>query len=398
MPRAVAAPLPPPSPLTPEEARRYLVGHLGLARPAYPAGARGVRALLQGLRCIQLDPLDVIGTNADLVALARVDGIARGDVYRHLLPGHAFEHFAKERCLLPGSAFPYYRERTALAPWRQAERLRRVPEAVLHAVLEEVRARGPASAEDLTDHGRVDPLDWSGWKGTGRATTMALEVLWARCQVVVCGRGSSGKVYDIPGRALPRVAEAKPAETFERWAVRERVEAAGLLCRVAGPHWSVLSDIRTSALPDELVREGELEEVVLPGSPRRFLAPRGFRQREATAPDERVRILGPLDPLLWDRTLVRLAFGFDYVWEVYKPAEQRQWGWYVCPLLYRGELVGRIEARVREDTLHVEKLWREPNAVLDDAALDEALARHASACGAKRVRRPRSRSTARRAS
>ena len=88
-----------PTVLTRAEARRWLIGHLGLAQLQPLPGAAGVRALLQELRCIQLDPLDPMGTNADLVALARVDGIARGDVYRHLLPGHAFEHYAKERCL-----------------------------------------------------------------------------------------------------------------------------------------------------------------------------------------------------------------------------------------------------------------------------------------------------------
>jgi uncharacterized protein YcaQ len=104
-----------------------------------------------------------------------------------------------------------------------------------------------------------------------------------------------------------------------------------------------------------------------------------------------MRILGPLDPLLWDRGLVKLIFGFEYTWEVYKPADQRRWGWYVCPLLHRGRLVGRLEARVEEDVLRVDKLWREKGVKLNDAALDEALARHAKACGATRVRRPRAR-------
>jgi uncharacterized protein YcaQ len=180
-------------------------------------------------------------------------------------------------------------------------------------------------------------------------------------------------------------------EGFARWALVERVEAAGLLSRVSGPHWSTLSDVRTSPLPDELVKEGVLEEVSVPGSPRRYLAPRGFRSRTFPEPDARMRILGPLDPVLWDRALVRVAFGFDYVWEVYKPAAQRQWGWYVCPLLHRGTLVGRVEARVREDALHVDNLWREKGVKLDDAALDEALDRHAKACGATKVRRPRAR-------
>jgi uncharacterized protein YcaQ len=169
------------------------------------------------------------------------------------------------------------------------------------------------------------------------------------------------------------------------------VEAAGLLSRISGPHWSMLADVRTSPLPDTLVKEGVLEEVSVPGSPRRYLAPQGFRERVFPEPDDRMRILGPLDPVLWDRALVSVAFGFDYVWEVYKPAAQRQWGWYVCPLLHRGRLVGRLEARVREDTLHVDNLWREKGVKLDDAALDAALARHAVACGVEGVRRPRAR-------
>ncbi|WP_342376054.1 winged helix DNA-binding domain-containing protein [Myxococcus stipitatus] len=384
--------LPSPTVLQPDEARRFLIGQHGLARPLHPPGARGARALLKALRCIQLDPLDVIGTNADLVALARVDGLTRGDVYRHLLPGHAFEHFAKERCLLPASAFPYYRDHAIQAPWwRQEERLKRIPESVLHAVLDEVTRKGPSSSRDLTDHGTVKPLDWSGWKSTARATAMALDVLWTRCQVVVCGRGPGGKLYDIPRRALPRMAEAAVKTPFQRWALLERVEAAGLLSRASGPHWSSLSDVRTAALPDALVAEGALEEVSVPGSPRRYLAPMGFREREFPEPDTRMRILGPLDPVLWDRGLVRVAFGFDYVWEVYKPAAQRQWGWYVCPLLHRGKLVGRLEARVREGELQVDNLWREKGAKLDDAALDEALARHAVACGAQLARRPRAR-------
>ncbi|WP_309897631.1 winged helix DNA-binding domain-containing protein [Archangium sp.] len=387
---------PPPATLPTDEARAWLVSHLGLAGPTYPQGAEGVRALLLHLRHIQLDPLDVIGTNADLVALARVDGISKGDVYRHLYPGLAFEHWAKERCLLPASSFPHYRERSLETPWwGLATRLERLPEKVLGAVLEEVEARGPLTAAELTNHGAVVPIDWSGWKGTGKASSMALEVLWTRCQVVVCGRGPGGKRYDVPHRALPDFARVPVGysgdEGFARWALTERVEAAGLLSRAGGAHWSTLSPVRTSPLPDTLVREGVLEEVSLPGSPRRYLAPAGFRSRPLQSPDERMRILGPLDPLLWDRELVKYAFGFEYVWEVYKPEAQRRWGWYVCPLLHRGALVGRLEARVEEGVLRVDKVWREKGVKLDDAALDEALTRHARACGAVKVRRRRAR-------
>src|SRR5215212_7767205 len=127
------------------EARKRLVSHLGLAR-----NARTTLHVLDRLRCIQVDPLDVIGTNADLVVMARVDGVKRGDVWRHLFPDHAFEHFAKERCILP-------------------EREQRVPPKLVAAVLEEIRERGPVAARELTDHGTVEPIDWAGWMGTKKA-------------------------------------------------------------------------------------------------------------------------------------------------------------------------------------------------------------------------------------
>jgi uncharacterized protein YcaQ len=374
-----------------EEARAFLVAHHGLSRIALPRGKRGVRALLSQLQCIQLDPLDPMGTNADLVALARVDGIARGDVYSALFPGHAFEHFAKERCILPASAFPFYRDELVEARWwRTRMREERLPAGVLEKVLHEVRARGPVRAEDLVDHGQVERLDWSGWKGTPRATSMALEVLWSRCAVVVCGRRRGAKLYDVPERALPDVASAPRQEgDFARWALLVRVEAAGLLSRAGGATWSMLDPARRSPRPDALVAEGLLEQVTVAGSSRPYLAPAGFRDRPRPPLDDRMRILGPLDPLIWDRALVRTAFDFDYVWEVYKPPAQRRWGWYVCPLLHRGRLVGRLEGTVEEDTLRIARIWREAKTRLDDDALDAALDRHARACRASRVVRPR---------
>jgi len=337
--------------------------------------------MLRDLRCIQLDPLDAIGTNADLVALARVDGISKGDVYRHTMPGHAFEHFAKERCILPASAYPHYRDQAVQTPWwRLGTRLERLDAAVIDRVEAEVAARGPITARELTDHGQVRPLDWSGWKGTSKATAMALEVLWTQCRVIVSERTPAGKRFDIPERALPAVHDA-PALPFERWALLERVEAAGFLARAGGPCWSMLRDARTTELPDALIAEGFLEEVTIEGSRRPYLAPAGFRDRRRAALDGRMRILAPLDPLLWDRKLVKQIFDFEYIWEVYKPKSVRRWGWYVCPLLHRGRLVGRLEAHVDGDTLVVDRVWPEEHETLPPDALDDALAHHAEALG-----------------
>jgi uncharacterized protein len=375
-----------------DRARQLLIAHLGLTRPL-GRGARGTRAVLDRLRCIQLDPLDVLGTNADLVVMARTEGVGRGDVWRHLFPSHAFEHFAKERCILPAEAFPWYRaqgHRAQTPWWGHGEREKKVAPALIESVLEEVRARGPVSARELSDRGAVVPMDWSGWMGTSKATSMALEILWTRCDVVVAGRTETGgKIYDVPERALGAISlEKTDRASFARWALLERVRSAGLLSRAGGSTWSMLADVRTSPLIDALLEEGILIEVAFGGSPRRYLTLPAFLEQRRASFDDRVRILGPLDPLLWDRALVRLLFDFEYVWEVYKPEHLRKWGWYVCPLLHRDRLIGRIDARLERNALVVSKLWLESNDE-DVDAIREALQRHAELCGASKVRLPK---------
>jgi hypothetical protein len=126
---------------------------------------------------------------------------------------------------------------------------------------------------------------------------------------------------------------------------------------------------------------GDLVAVRVDGDRREYLAPAAFLEAPIEPADDELRILGPLDPILWDRKLVAHAFGFEYIWEVYKPAKKRTWGWYVCPLLHAGELVGRIEARVKRDTLTVQNVWWEDGRERP-AALKRALESHARRCGA----------------
>ncbi|MFT5681379.1 MAG: hypothetical protein ACI8RZ_002285 [Myxococcota bacterium] len=365
--------------LSTDQAFRLLLRSTGLTAPSWPSGRGGALSVLRDLTCIQIDPIDRVGTSPDLVLHARVDGIKRGD-WANLQPLDAFEHFAKERCLLPASAFPYYRDQAAETPWwRLTQRLKRIDVGLLDAVLAEVTERGPLAAGELSDRGQVTPIDWSGWKSTAKAASMAAEVLWIRCQVVTTGRDTAGRrIYDIPARALPAVADKAPDQPFLRWALLSRVKAAGLLRVAGGPQWSMLSGARGTSLVADLVAANALVEVRVTGSRRGYLAlPAALEGLDTPPPtDRRMRIIGPLDPLIWDRPLIQHTTGFEYLWEVYKPAAKRRWGYYVCPLLYRGRLVGRIEAKRVEGSVVVENLWKEKGwSVGMTSALDRAVAR-----------------------
>ena len=163
--------------LSTERARQILLRATGLNGPVERDGLAGALLVLDRLGCVQLDPLDRVGTNADLVLHARVPGVRRGD-WTRTMPGAAFEHFAKERCLLPARLFPCYRERAHQTPWwRLSERLKRLPQGVLDEALAELRARGPLTPRQMSPRGKVEAIDWSGWKGTSDANAMALEVL-----------------------------------------------------------------------------------------------------------------------------------------------------------------------------------------------------------------------------
>ncbi|MCB1050080.1 MAG: YcaQ family DNA glycosylase [Acidobacteria bacterium] len=359
------------------ELRTYLVGHLGLNQFQTPERESPVAFLLARGHCLQLDPLSPMGTATDLVAAARLSDYRLDDLFHNARVGDYFEHYAKERCLIEPAAFYHYPAVVSQAPWvRIAERMDRLDTALIDDVLFEIRERGPLRATDLTDRGRVEPLDWSGWKGTAKASVMALEILWSYMRVVISHRLNGERFYDVPERVFKPQTDHQ--EDGLHWLLNRRMAAAGVLSAAGGPQWSMLDPARTSGMPDQMVESGEWVAFKVKGYPRKYYAPSGFLERSFPESDNEVRILSPLDPLIWDRKLVAQAFDFDYVWEVYKPAKTRRWGWYVCPLLQGHHLVGRVEARVQGQVLVVDKVWNE--ARIPRSHIRRALTRHARIC------------------
>jgi uncharacterized protein len=110
----------------------------------------------------------------------------------------------------------------------------------------------------------------------------------------------------------------------------------------------------------------------------------------ATTTDEEAVFLSPLDPVS-ARGRAKPLFGFDYVWEVYKPAELRSFGYYTMPILWGDRLVGRFDPKLDRSsgTLVINGLWLEDRALARDVAFGDALergmARFVQLLGAGRV-------------
>ena len=89
----------------------------------------------------------------------------------------------------------------------------------------------------------------------------------------------------------------------------------------------------------------------------------------------RLSFIAPLDPLFWDKSLIRSLWEFQYSWEIYTPADKRKYGYYTLPVLYGDRFIGRIEAVPGKDgILRVKGLWYEPG-VRQTKKLNAALER-----------------------
>ena len=71
--------------------------------------------------------------------------------------------------------------------------------------------------------------------------------------------------------------------------------------------------------------------------------------------------IAPLDPLMWDKSLVQEIFDFKYSWEIYTPAVKRKYGYYTLPIIFGDRFIGRIEAvpDKKDKVLQVKGLWWE---------------------------------------
>ncbi len=84
-------------------------------------------------------------------------------------------------------------------------------------------------------------------------------------------------------------------------------------------------------------------------------------------------LLSPFDPLVWDRERASTMFSFDYRIECYTPAEKRTYGYFVLPILHRGELIGRLDAKAHRalGVFEVKALYLDPGVLLSERSVAE---------------------------
>jgi hypothetical protein len=278
--------------------------------------------------------------------------------------------------------------------------------ALLDEMRAELRARGPLGNRDFTGRERV-----KSYRG-GKDSALALYYLWLTGEVMIHHRQGFERIYDLRERvAPPQFDTVAPEDEAEAFFARKTLAFRGLLEERSLGGWLLsfagrrVDRAEARRWLDALMEQQVVAPLRIESSRDRWYAladdlplldtleaggvPEAWRPLDATTATE-VTLLAPLE-IVSARGRSSWLFDFEYLWEVYKPADARRWGYYTLPILFGDRLVARLDPRLDRatHTLRINGFWREPAAIADavvfTAALARGLTRFAQFLGARRI-------------
>lgn len=363
--------------ITIEEARRFILGKQGLLGSHRFVGKEGALQYIQQAGCIQYDPVDVCGKNAELTLQSRVKGFTRCMLADLLYVDRLLVDYSdKELSIWSREDWPYFSGYRAMSKVHGAG-FEGIPELEARAIAF-IREHGPVSSDTLPIEGKIywhSSMHWSGhWQNQSNAARSVLEQLYTDGVLLIHHKSGSRKYYDLAERYFsPELLNAEnpcPDDmALLQWRIKRRVGAVGMLWNRRSDAWLGINmsteqrNVAINALEaDGIIVKAEVESI---RSPLFFLTediPLMEAVRQGVLDTKpRLEFLAPLDPMLWDRKLVEALWDYHYKWEIYTPVNQRKYGYYVLPILYGDKFVGRIEAAAdrKAATLVVRNIWYE---------------------------------------
>jgi uncharacterized protein YcaQ len=339
--------------LTAAQARRVAIAAQGFAaaRRTAPPNRSDLRRLIGRIHVLQLDSVSVAVRAHYAPVFSRL-----GPYDRAILDAAAWEHSARSPRLL----VEYWAHEAALMAvedwplmrWRMREYVHgrwgvdivTSNPALVDAVVAAVADRGPSTAGQIEEHLQSGTRRGKGAWWNRSETKWVAEALFASGVLTTAHRAGFARYYDLAGRVLPAAVLARQVDDDD--ALRELTLRAATALGVATEadirDYFRLRPAQVRPAIAELVRTGVLEQVDVPG----WSAPAYLRSGQTVPRTDRgTALLCPFDPLIFFRPRVARLFGFEYRIEIYTPAAQRKFGYYVWPFLLDGELVARVDLK-----------------------------------------------------
>ena len=378
-----------------ETARRFILGKQGLWPGRRWRGLKGTEHAMRTMEYLQLDPLQMIARSQDISLYSRVINYKPELWENAAYNQRKFFDWGGWLAARPMDELPYWR----VVMHRERDggygdpRLRQMAKEHAKAIVE-VRAilkdRGTVGNRDFEAADRKKTQSYRGRKDSA----LALYYLWRIGDVMTHHRERFERVYALTENVAPKeLIYEKTQDEADRFLVKKEISFGGItrIQRTGESYGRGEPDRAAKKLLEGMLADGEIIEVKVEGwkATQYALAedekvisglsagriPKAWKPVDTTTTEETV-FLAPLDHVS-ARGRARELFGFDYVWEVYKPEHQRKFGYYVLPVLWGDRLVARFDSKLDRttNTFKILGLWLEDKALGKNEAFAEALAR-----------------------
>ncbi len=377
--------------LSVQQARNLHLAAQGLLQPPRARATRlRLLAAIERMQLLQIDTIHVVARSPYLVLFSRLRSYPAQWLDEALARGKIFECWAHEACFAPIGDYGLHRHGPNAREnhWanKHAQRMHRDHRAGMDRVLARVREHGALKSSDF-EQPRKGGAGWWGWKDEKRW----LEALFALGELMIARRENFQRVYDLTERVVERLGLQGVGPLDANEIRREHVLRAVRALGISQARWTAdyfrSGRKHTDSDLQRYVDSGELLRVAVRGWEASGSVHRDHIALLERAQRGRLRathttLMSPFDPVVWDRARASAMFGFDYTLECYTPAPKRRYGYFVLPILRRGRLVGRLDAKAHraDGTFEVKKIFLEPAVNVDGALVaDIAAAIQASA-------------------
>ena len=374
--------------LTKHIARQFILQSQLLAPGPNRPGKAGVLQTIRQLGYVQIDTISVVERAHHHVLWTRVPDYEQAHLRALNEEDRAvFDYWAHAASYLPMEYYPfslYQKSRIDKGSgfWRITD-----PKLETY-VLQRIEAEGPLMSKDFQKEKNKPDLPWRL-----PAINMVIRQLFMRGELMVAGRRSFQKCYDLPVRVLPEGISTKipSAGEFAEHVVRRDLQAHGLVKLSEFGYLLRVPRKEYQKVLQKMMGAGEVVAVAIKGtdgSP--YFA--FCNQLDAFLPTKKkaFHILSPFDNLIIQRKRLAELFDFNYTLECYVPAAKRQFGYFGLPLLYGHQFVGLMDAKAdrKSKVLHIKKLeWTGKTSQTLLRAFDKKLKAFARFCGCTDIRK-----------
>ncbi|MFX0077885.1 MAG: winged helix-turn-helix domain-containing protein [Candidatus Hermodarchaeota archaeon] len=313
------------------------------------------------IAAVQIDTISVVARSHHLTLRNRVQNYRPNQVWTALRNGKVFEHFAHACCVVPIEEYPYYRHRMHRFPthgntWEK--NLYAKYKELMDVVEHRIRNEGPLSSKDFDDSSKKKRGGFWDWK----PAKVALDLLWHTGRLAVIDRIGFQRVYDLPERVIPSKYLDHQVDQDEVWRhflqrnldcliastakdLTDYITFRNFALDITGNRTKTLEEKLQILIQDDLVTQVDVPKIKTPYYILTRNLPFIHKIQDRRSTSDRVWFLNPFDNILWNRARVQRLFDFEVKLEAYTPPAQRQFGYYVTPILWQHQIIGRIDPK-----------------------------------------------------